>query len=246
MPTTPVWLRHGLRLRDNPALVDAAEHYAVVPVFVWAPDEEGDWPPGGAAQWWLHHALQDLDERLRERGSRLILRSGPTADALRDIAGTTGAARVVWNQRYEPNLARRDADVWTALEEHGLETQIFEGRILHDLDAVETTSGGPYTTARSVSDRCGTRLPSGPTTLGVPTTRGRCSVRSSPASLPFIGSTTTPTRPPKRTATNFATSHGAMTPRRWSARSAARRAIRLSMRACGSSTRPAGCTTAST
>ncbi|PSQ80462.1 MAG: hypothetical protein BRD41_05090 [Bacteroidetes bacterium QS_1_63_11] len=245
MLTTLVWLRHSLRLRDNPAPADAAEHGAVVPVFVWAPEEEGDWPPGGAAQWWLHHALQDLDERLRERGSRLTLRSGPTADALRDIADTTGAARVVWNRRHEPNLARRDANVRTALEEHGLETQIFGGQILHDPDAVETTSGGPYTTARSVPDRCGTRLPSGPTTPGVSTTRGRCSVRSSPASLPFIGSTTTPIRPPKRTATNFATSRGATTPRRWSAGSADRRAIRLLMRACGSSTRPAGYTTAS-
>jgi deoxyribodipyrimidine photo-lyase len=60
MPDTLVWLRHSLRLRDNPALADAAEHGAVVPVFVWAPGEEGDWPPGGAAQWWLHHALRTL------------------------------------------------------------------------------------------------------------------------------------------------------------------------------------------
>ena len=39
---TLVWLRRSLRLRDNPALVDAAEHDAVVPVFAWTPDEEGD------------------------------------------------------------------------------------------------------------------------------------------------------------------------------------------------------------
>jgi deoxyribodipyrimidine photo-lyase len=144
MPTTLVWLRHSLRLRDNPALVDAAEQGAVVPVFVWAPEEEGDWPPGSAAQWWLHHALQDLHERLRERGSRLILRSGPTADALRTVADAAGADRVVWNRRYEPNLARRDAEVKETLEDAGLETAVFEGQTLHDPDAVETTTGGPY------------------------------------------------------------------------------------------------------
>ena len=133
-----------LRLRDNPALVDAAEHGAVVPVFVWVPDEEGDWPPGGAAQWWLHHALQNLNGRLRERGSRLILRTGPAADALRAVANTTGADRVVWNRRYEPPLARRDAETRAALHDAGLETAVFESQILHDPDAVETTSGGPY------------------------------------------------------------------------------------------------------
>ena len=144
MTTTLVWLRHSLRLRDNPALVDAAEHGAVVPIFVWAPDEEGDWPPGDAAQWWLRHALRDLGERLRERGSRLILRGGPTAGTLRTAADAVGADRVVWNRRYEPPLARRDAEVKTTLEDTGLETAVFESQILHDPEAVETTSGGPY------------------------------------------------------------------------------------------------------
>ncbi|MFO8098824.1 MAG: deoxyribodipyrimidine photo-lyase [Salinibacter sp.] len=142
--TTLVWLRHSLRLRDHPALVHAAEQGAVVPVFVWAPEEEGDWPPGPAAQWWLHHALQDLDQRLRARGSRLILRTGPTIDALRDCLDATGADRVVWNRRYEPPLARRDEEVQAALDKQGIETQAFESQILHDPTAVETTSGGPY------------------------------------------------------------------------------------------------------
>ena len=144
MTTTLVWLRHGLRLRDHPALVDAAEHGAVVPIFVWAPEEEAPWVPGGAAQWWLRRALADLDERLRERGSRLILRTGPTADALRAAATEAGADRVVWTRRYEPHLARRDARVRDALREAGLETATLESQLLHNPDAVETTSGGPY------------------------------------------------------------------------------------------------------
>jgi len=143
MPTV-LHLRHSLRLRDNPALVEAAGQGAVVPVFVEAPEEEKPWAPGGAACWWLHHALADLDARLRERGSRLILRTGPTAEALVDVAEEVGADRVVWNRRYEPHLARRDATVRKALEAAGLETSIFETQLLHDPDAVETTSGGPY------------------------------------------------------------------------------------------------------
>ena len=38
----------------------------VVPVFIWAPEEEGDWPPGAASRWWLHHSLASLDAMLRE------------------------------------------------------------------------------------------------------------------------------------------------------------------------------------
>ncbi len=143
--TTLVWFRQDLRLADNPALYHAVERGgAVVPVFVWAPEEEGDWPPGAAQRWWLHHALQALDADLRARGARLILRRGPTLDALRAVIEATGADAVYWNERYEPALRRRDAHLVEALGAQGFETAAFPGRLLHDPDAVETTSGGPY------------------------------------------------------------------------------------------------------
>jgi deoxyribodipyrimidine photo-lyase len=44
-----LWFRQDLRLSDNPALAAAVERRSpVIPVFVWAPEEEGDWPPGTA------------------------------------------------------------------------------------------------------------------------------------------------------------------------------------------------------
>ena len=55
MTTTLLWLRHDLRLDDNPALAAAAARGAVVPVFLWAPEEETPWEPGAASRWWLHH-----------------------------------------------------------------------------------------------------------------------------------------------------------------------------------------------
>jgi deoxyribodipyrimidine photolyase len=37
-----VWLRQDLRLSDNPAMAAALERRSpVIPVFIWAPDEEG-------------------------------------------------------------------------------------------------------------------------------------------------------------------------------------------------------------
>lgn len=143
-PTTLVWFRHDLRLADHRALSVAAERGAVVPVFIWAPGEEAPWPPGGAQCWWLHHALQSLDADLRARGSRLILHAGDTLEQLRDLIQTTGADAVFWQRRYEPHLAARDAEITDALHEDGIETEAFEGQLLHDPDGVETTSGGPY------------------------------------------------------------------------------------------------------
>ena len=144
MPTTVVWLRHALRLADHAPLTHAVDRGLVVPVFVWAPDEEGDWPPGGAHRWWLHESLQALDASLRDKGSRLVLRQGDSLDELRAVCEATGADRVVWQTRYAPALRQRDARVREALEADGVEVRQFAGRILHDPEQIETGSGGPY------------------------------------------------------------------------------------------------------
>jgi deoxyribodipyrimidine photo-lyase len=142
---TLVWFRQDLRLADHPALSRAVERGTpVVPVFIWAPEEEGDWPPGGAHRWWLHHSLESLGERLEGKSSRLLLRTGPSLDALREIVDATGADAVYWNTRYEPALRERDQRVADALRDDGIEVKTFASRILHDPDAVRTQSDGPY------------------------------------------------------------------------------------------------------
>jgi deoxyribodipyrimidine photolyase len=89
---TVVWFRLDLRLADNPALAAAATRGArVMPVFIWAPEEEGDWPPGAASRWWLHQSLRSLDAALRRLGVPLILRRGPSLVALRLLIRESGA-----------------------------------------------------------------------------------------------------------------------------------------------------------
>ena len=93
------WVRLDLRLADNPALRAAAARGAVVPAFIWAPEEESPWAPGAASNWWLHQSLAGLDKRLRAAGARLIVRRGETVAQLRQLAAETGATRVCWDRR---------------------------------------------------------------------------------------------------------------------------------------------------
>ena len=144
MPTTLVWFRNDLRLSDHAALVHAAKRGTVIPVFIWAPEEEGEWAPGGAHRWWLRESLHALDASLQDHGSRLILRSGPSLDALLDIASSTGADQVVWQSRLAPHLRKRDETVRDGLSDADLETKPFAGRILHDPEQIQTGAGGPY------------------------------------------------------------------------------------------------------
>ena len=72
-----VWFRQDLRIEDNPALAAALKTgRPLIPLYIYAPTEETPWAPGGASKWWLHHALESLDKKLQEFGSRLVLRTG--------------------------------------------------------------------------------------------------------------------------------------------------------------------------
>ena len=57
-----LWFRSDLRLSDNPALAAAlARGVPVLPIFIWAPEEEGPWPPGAASRWWLHQSASGVN-----------------------------------------------------------------------------------------------------------------------------------------------------------------------------------------
>jgi deoxyribodipyrimidine photo-lyase len=145
LPTTLVWFRLDLRLRDHPALQAAALRGGpVLPVFIWAPEEEGDWPPGAASRWWLHRSLEALAADLRARGSRLVLRRGPALETLRALARQSGARAVFWNRRYEPAILTREQHLMEHLRADGLEVESFNAALLREPWTLQTKSGGPY------------------------------------------------------------------------------------------------------
>jgi deoxyribodipyrimidine photo-lyase len=140
-----VWFRLDLRLRDNLALLAAgARRGPAIPVFIWAPEEEGNWAPGSASRWWLHRSLTSLEASLRGLGSRLIFLRGPSLRSLREVAAGTGAAAVFWNRRYEPLVSARDWMIGESLKKDGLEVDTFNAGLLYEPWRVKKTSGAPY------------------------------------------------------------------------------------------------------
>lgn len=140
-----VWFRQDLRLSDNSALLAAVRRGGpVIPVFIWAPEEEGAWPPGAASRWWLHQSLKQLDVSLRLLGSRLILRRGPSLAAIRDLLRTTGSGAVFWNRRYESAAIERDSRVKASLQKDGWAAEDFNGSLLFEACAIRTQLGQPY------------------------------------------------------------------------------------------------------
>jgi deoxyribodipyrimidine photo-lyase len=170
-----VWFRQDLRLAENPALHAAVSQRApVLCVYIWAPEEEGDWPPGAASRWWLHHSLTSLDADLRRRGSRLIVARGPSANVLSILVKRFKVSHVYWNSRCEPASIRRDRAVATALTRLGAETQQSNGAWLFDLHAIKNAEGRRYRIFTQFWNRCLTQAEPArplhaPTTIPAPT-----------------------------------------------------------------------------
>jgi deoxyribodipyrimidine photo-lyase len=143
--TSLLWFRQDLRLKDNPALHAAAKRgEPIIPVYIWSPEDEGDWPPGAASRWWLHQSLRALDASLRERGSRLIFAKGRAQDILTRLATETNATAVYWNRRYEPAARECSDAVEHALQKRGIEVATFNGALLAEPHDVLNQSGLPY------------------------------------------------------------------------------------------------------
>lgn len=134
-----LWFRQDLRLSDQAALAAAVHDGPVIPVYILDDDTPRAWAMGGASRWWLHHSLTRLDERLREKGSRLILRRGKSAEILAALAQDSGARRVHALHHYEPWWRNAEKAVGKALD-----LTLHDGGLLLPPGAVRTGAGGAY------------------------------------------------------------------------------------------------------
>ena len=140
-----LWLRQDLRLADNLALAAALSRASrVLPVFVLDETAPGDWAPGGASLWWLHHSLLSLGQAFAERGTTLILRRGDAASIIPALARETGAGSVQCGIPHEPWLRRLDETVAASLKVDGRALVSHRVSTLFDLDAIRSKTGTRY------------------------------------------------------------------------------------------------------
>ncbi|MFE1953674.1 deoxyribodipyrimidine photo-lyase, partial [Streptomyces sp. NPDC059524] len=95
MTVAVVLFTADLRLHDHPPLhaaLSAADE--VVPLFVRDPGVHAAGFDAPNRRAFLADCLTDLDERLRQRGGRLVIRSGPVAREVRAVAAECGATEV--------------------------------------------------------------------------------------------------------------------------------------------------------
>lgn len=134
------WIRRDLRLMDNPTLAQAmkaSEH--VVPLFIVDPMFEQSRYVGERRRSFLWSALADLDERLRDLNSYLVVRHGNPRILLPQVVKELGASGVFAEEDYTPYAKKRDS----ALKET-VSLTLVQGVTYHHPTDVLKDDGDPY------------------------------------------------------------------------------------------------------
>lgn len=152
--TTILWLRHDLRLHDNPALVWATGRGAVIPIYIDDHRADTSSAAGGASRWWLHHALADHAAHWAGHGIQLIIRQGDPLNILQDVIRVSGANAVTWNRCYEPYARSRDEIIKSTLRGQGIEVTSHNASLLVEPWEVKTGAGTPFKVYTPFSKAC--------------------------------------------------------------------------------------------
>ncbi|HMO01458.1 MAG TPA: deoxyribodipyrimidine photo-lyase [Oligoflexia bacterium] len=133
------WFRGDLRLRDNPMLTAAAQSgFPIVPVYIFSPQTTDDL--GSASRWWLHHAILDLRQQIKEQGGELLILNGDLIEKLEWLIEKTSAQAVFFNRCYEPSAIAAGAKV----KERFKTAKSFAGNLLIEPWEITNKSGKPF------------------------------------------------------------------------------------------------------
>ncbi|WP_271584762.1 cryptochrome/photolyase family protein [Bradyrhizobium sp. CCBAU 45389] len=127
-------------MSDHPALHAAAKTGTPV-ICLYVLDDTVGRVPGGAARWWLAHSLRALGAEIAARGGSLILRKGPAARVIPDLARESGARAVYWNGIAQAPHQAVERQLEAALSKRGVASQIFPGDLLVSPSAIRNKEG---------------------------------------------------------------------------------------------------------
>lgn len=127
MKRTIVWFRRDLRISDHAPLHRAASRGAVIPVFIFDRALLHHPETGSARVAFMLHCLRSLDQELRDRGGRLILRFGNPVEILPNLIRETQSDGIYAYIDYERVYGRvRDAHLNRVLAQQNLRIRWFE------------------------------------------------------------------------------------------------------------------------
>ncbi|MDK3160628.1 deoxyribodipyrimidine photo-lyase [Kamptonema cortianum] len=144
-PSEPVvihWFRRDLRLSDNLALhAAAATGRRVMPVFIFDPTLLRGERFSPARLMFMLRTLASLQDAIRQRGGKLVIRHGAPEMVLPQLVETSAAEAVYANRDYSSYAVRRDEQLAADLP---VSLHLFDDALIHPPEQVQTHDGRPF------------------------------------------------------------------------------------------------------
>ncbi len=132
------WIRRDMRLGDNAALHTALQgNQTVIPLFIL--DDHLLIHSSLRRNDFLVIALYHLDQEIKMRNSRLILRRGKPSEVLTGLLKETGAQAIFAQRDHSPYAVQRDRETAKTLT-----LTLVEGQTIHPVDAIRKADGSWY------------------------------------------------------------------------------------------------------
>ncbi len=141
------WFRRDLRLDDNHGLHQALiSGNPVLPVFIFDSSIlDALQNPQDRRVQFIYDRLLEIDAKLRELGSGLLVRYGKPLDVWKEILRDFAVSAVYTNSDYEPYAQERDSAVEDILKKQQASFYSFKDQVIFERNEVVKSDGKPYT-----------------------------------------------------------------------------------------------------
>ncbi|AKE51191.1 cryptochrome/photolyase family protein [Kangiella geojedonensis] len=143
-----VWFRQDLRVRDNPALHEAANEGEVVAVFIEAQEQRKQHHESAAKVGFIFDTLLELRSELNELGIPLHIKTCATftdqISALQQCIKEYDADSIYFNREYPVNEMERDKELVERLKKEEIAVHQYDGDLALEPSLVKNKQGEPY------------------------------------------------------------------------------------------------------
>ncbi|MFN5794616.1 MAG: deoxyribodipyrimidine photo-lyase [Bacteroidota bacterium] len=141
------WFRRDLRINDNAALFKAlCSNSLVQPIFIFDKNilDKLENKKDRRVEF-IHHALEDIQNKLAEMGSTLWVFYGEPLQIIKNLCTEHNIKNVYANHDYEPYAIARDLSVEEFLKEKSIEFFTCKDQCIFEKNEITKDDGKPYT-----------------------------------------------------------------------------------------------------
>jgi deoxyribodipyrimidine photo-lyase len=140
------WFRRDLRLEDNVGLFYALKSkYPVIPLFIFDDAILDCLPKCDARVGFIHQSLSEINQKLLELGSSLLVKKGKTREVWEQLVQEFDVKDVFFNKDYEPYAIKRDLAICELLKANNTNSFSFKDQVIFEESEITKSDGLPYT-----------------------------------------------------------------------------------------------------